>query len=471
MVGKVGAKALSDVFVRQLTVAKRTEIYDAKIAGLVLRVSPSGAKSFSLVTRDSAGKNFRMTLGQYPVVSIALAREMATEKLRMIAQGVDLREERRKTRGSIEASSLTLAALLDEAVQQFGRQKAVWRENARSGHPKPEAKAAIERVFSCLLLKPVDQISEDDIAKACKAYQPIRPRRGSQTANGAVSRALSYLGPVLDWAAGRGRFVKRGAGRQPRIAAPSTGEVQDPSLDDPMLVGKRERTLTQTELVSVLPVMTYPAPPGLRERLDPCQDYGPVAFRFLLLTLSRREEVANMRCGDVDRLAQTWRKTVKTLRKSGSRQAVGRREVVLPLSSAAMALLMSLPSFRYGKPEDYVFPSSAGGRLQNWNRTQEAIFRASGTAGWHRHDLRRTAATILNQLGVAVSVIDRHLCHVDPLSREGGAASAAHYIFDEQIIANTKDVARKAVDLLGMALGGLSGPCRIAAATANRRFV
>ena len=249
--------------------------------------------------------------------------------------------------------------------------------------------------------KPLAKLSVTDFSKTVKGYKPKRPVKGKATANGAAARALAYMRPVLDWASGRGRFMKENAGRDRKLSLPDLATIQDPSIDDPTIVFKRSRVLSQDELVAVMPLLVHPAPVGLRKNLDPRNDYGPIALRFLILTLLRIEEVEAARRKDFDLRARSWTKTVKTRRKPCSHGSAKRRQVTIPLSEDAVALLRSLPSFVEGYPDDFVFPSSNRGRLCNWDRTQETLHKASGTSNWHRHDLRRTAATILKQLGTA----------------------------------------------------------------------
>ena len=298
---------------------------------------------------------------------------------------------------------------------------------------------------------PVCTITPEDVAREMKVYRPLRPMAGKTSANGSVSRALAYLRPVFDWAAGRARFKKAGAGRATPLNVADISEVYDLSIDDPSLEVRRERALTQTELSSVLPLLTYPAPAGLRDRVNEAADYGPVAMMFLLLTLSRLDEVCSARKKDFDLARGIWTKKVKTLPKRGARRAGARREVSVPLSNAAIALLRSLPSFRNGGPCDLVFPSSRGGMLGNWQRTQTAIHKASRTYDWHRHDLRRTASTILRQFGSAPSVIDRLLCHASPLKGDVSAAAPA-YILNDLLVENGPDPERDAVNLLAEVL-------------------
>lgn len=64
-----------------------------------------------------------------------------------------------------------------------------------------------------------------------------------------------------------------------------------------------------------------------------------------------------------------------------------------------------------GDPNALVFPSARGGLLSNWDRVTKALHAASGTDAWHRHDLRRTVATMLGDLGFAPHVISVVLGH------------------------------------------------------------
>lgn len=310
-------RELTDVFVRgyKNVSGKRAEIRDTKVTGLVLRVTPKNRKTFTLHTRTATKENVQITIGTYPVISLKAARDIAMNHLADIRRGHDPREQARVAKALAEAQSLTLTALLDEIEPILAPTKSTWRSGSRFGRKKPEARAAIENVFSALLEKPLGKLGQSDFSNAVNKYEPRRPRKGKSSANGAAARALNYLRPVFDWASHRGRFIKEGAGRDPRLELPDLANIHDPSIDDPTLEVKRERVLSQHELVSVMPLLVYPAPAGLRSGIEPSEDYGPVAFRFLLLTLSRREEVADARRKDFDLRAGTWTKKVKSRRK------------------------------------------------------------------------------------------------------------------------------------------------------------
>ncbi len=124
------------------------------------------------------------------------------------------------------------------------------------------------------------------------------------------------------------------------------------------------------------------------------------ALRFMLLTLARRQEAVMARWGDVDFEARTW--TIEDT-KNGEPHTV-------PLSRQALSLLQSrLPE--QPKPTALVFATSTGGPLSNWDRVCEGIQKASKTTDWSRHDLRRTGATMLGEMGELPDIIEAALNH------------------------------------------------------------
>lgn len=153
-----------------------------------------------------------------------------------------------------------------------------------------------------------------------------------------------------------------------------------------------------------------------------------------------------MRWKDIDFTNGVWRKP-----KVKSTKGIVRRQD-LPLSKAALDILKSLPGSAAKAPEAYVFPNSSGGMLGNWNRFQTALEKASKTNDWHRHDLRRTAATIMKSLRVSPSTIEQILAHTDPLRSEGVGGSASHYMSLSKVLTNVRDHQEEALSILAEAL-------------------
>ncbi|WP_066702870.1 tyrosine-type recombinase/integrase [Celeribacter ethanolicus] len=421
--------------------AKRYHIKDTKVEGFTLRVMPSGTKTMAAMVRNHQGKMITKTIGRYPEMSIKEGRE----RCRKIAYGLKYGGDDFKMPVGVEKGDITeLKQLLDEVQPIFAVSKKGWRP--RGGpNSKPNMRSTIERVFASLLDKPVSEISETDLAACANTYKAMRPLTGKTSANGQVSRAIAYLNPVFDWAAGRGQFAAIGAGRLQKIDAPNVHLVHDPSHDDPSIKGIRERVLSEMELSKVLPLLTYPAHTRLRRRnLLPEKDFGPIAMKFIFLTLARVSEVSNARWCDVDFRSGVWTRMVKA--KGGA----SRRDD-LPLSRAALELLKSLPGYTCSDRESYIFPNRNGGKLSNWARTSEAIFQASGTRSWTRHDVRRTGSTLLLELETPIETIDAILAHSDPLAKTKASGSAKHYLSAVRVLKSSEDKRVVALTLLAEA--------------------
>jgi integrase len=136
-------------------------------------------------------------------------------------------------------------------------------------------------------------------------------------------------------------------------------------------------------------------------------------FRLLILTAQRLGEVSTMRWRDLDLDKGMW-----TLPRHIAKNAVGNE---VPLSPAAIAVLQGLP--RIGRDE-FVFPALGGsanpvsGFSKAKRRLDQAIAHELAKADgatlppWRLHDLRRTAASGMAQLGIAPHVIEKVLNHV-----------------------------------------------------------
>jgi len=121
-------------------------------------------------------------------------------------------------------------------------------------------------------------------------------------------------------------------------------------------------------------------------------DYGRIV-RLLVLTGCRREEVGSMAWAEID--GDRW--TISAERcKNG-------RAHSLPLPAAALALLPA-------KKGEFVFGLDRG--FTAWSASKARLDARSGIAPWRLHDLRRTAATRMADLGVLPHVIEAVLNHV-----------------------------------------------------------
>jgi integrase len=356
----------------------RIELVDVQCDGLRLRISPAGSKTWSLLLRDLEGRIRRHSLGDYPTVGIADAREAARSlRVDVRRDGKDPTQERRRMRAvarDAKAGIGTLAALLDQYEKAKGHELKSWSE----------CKRRIESVFEGQLMRPLERLTLVDLQHAADTW----PSKQSAAA------AVRYLRPILKFAAHR------------RLIAADTTTIHPPAT-----VGRRDRILSREELCALLPELSASDRP-----------YA-AAMRFMLLTLCRREEAAAALWRDVDLEAKVW--TIPDT-KSG-------RPHTVPLSTQAVGLLADrMPRDKRGKPitpagDTLVFTTETGGALSNWDRESKRLMEASDTEGWTRHDLRRTGATICGQLGVAPHVIESALNHASIHSQLAGVYNQHRY--------------------------------------------
>jgi integrase len=341
----------------------RRDLADTSCPGLRLRLTPRGTTTWVLACRDRHGHMRRFPLGSYPELGISAARIEARHlHAKVKLEGADPIADRRRDRAigaSAKAGQGTLAALLALYAETRGQELKRWKE----------AKRSVEVVFKPILSRPLATLAARDFQLLADGYK-------ARHSGGA---AVRYVRPILKWGAARGYLFSEVA-----------------SIHLPARVRRRKRVLARAELAAVLPALRKSGRPHA------------AALRFMLLTLSRREETALARWGDIDLNAQTW--TIPET-KNGEPH-------VIPLSQQAIELLRSrLPTdasggLRQPDPSSLVFTTSKGTRLGNWDRETKIIHEASGTEGWTRHDLRRTGATMLGEMGVLPDIIEAALNHV-----------------------------------------------------------
>jgi integrase len=177
-----------------------------------------------------------------------------------------------------------------------------------------------------------------------------------------AAACIGALRPILKWAAKRTDIP------------PGLKEIEAPKN----AVKVRQRVLSEDELRRVLKALTF-------EGFD-------AAIRMMLLTACRREEVSGASWEEFDLAARTW--TIPAARRKTN------VELVVPLTADAATLVGCCGPNLWGFK---VAP--------HWERWQKNIFERTETKDWHRHDLRRTAATVLGSLGEQPHVIESVLGH------------------------------------------------------------
>jgi integrase len=140
-------------------------------------------------------------------------------------------------------------------------------------------------------------------------------------------------------------------------------------------------------------------------------------LKLLLLTALRRDEIGGLRWSEID-----FDKRVINI--PGSRMK-NHRPHCIPLTDTAITILKSRPQVR-----ECVFGLNGAG-YSGWSQAKLRIDGAAPIAPWTFHDLRRTAATKMNELGVMPHVVEAVLGHVSGF-RSGVAGIYNHATYEPE---------------------------------------
>lgn len=133
-------------------------------------------------------------------------------------------------------------------------------------------------------------------------------------------------------------------------------------------------------------------------------DYGRIV-QLLILTGQRREEVGGMRWEEIDLVSARW--------SIPPERTKNHRPHDIPLTAPALNIIRGLQRRR-----DRAFVFGEGrGSFQGWSKARAGLDRRAAKVGqplapWRLHDIRRTMAARLAELGIQPHVIEAVLNHV-----------------------------------------------------------
>jgi integrase len=185
-----------------------------------------------------------------------------------------------------------------------------------------------------------------------------------------ANQVLSGIRKFFNWSKERGWI----------IAAPTD------AIKNPAKLSARDRILDTDEIKRIW---------------NACDDLGwpfGSAFRLMLLTGQRRNEVAQMQWQHLNSETSIW-----TLPQQETKS---NRQHEVPLSPLAKEIIDALP-----RNCEYVFSTTRKTPISGFSRSKKRLDVLSDTEGWRLHDLRRTAASNMAEIGIAPHVIEKVLNH------------------------------------------------------------
>lgn len=347
-------------------------------AGLALRIRPDDSRLWIFRYTSAAGKAAKKSLGPYPDVSLQEARLKAAQMRQQLQKGID-------PGSKVEGRPATVKDLFDTWVKDSLSQ----RRNAKGVY------ACSSRMGRHILTSAgQDRIASLTKARILDLLAPIvRAGHGPQ-----ANCVLIDTKQMLDYAAERGWIEANPAALIKKATVGGKAVVRDRVLDADEIKQLRDRLLAATG-------MTLGA---------------QAAYWIALSTMARAGEIAAVRESEIDWDAREW--TIPAAKNKSN------REHVIQLSDFAyywLSVLREQP-----RPGDYLLPGRSGtGHVSYRAFTHQATIRqASENASqgltvrgelslsggpWTTHDLRRTGATIMGELGVAENVVEKCLNHAE----------------------------------------------------------
>jgi integrase len=354
--------------------AKRYKLTDER--GLHLSVYPNGSKLWQMRYRLE-GKEKTASLGKYPEVSLAEAREKRDQMRKLVANDIDPVQSQRAAK---ESKKLAQAHSY-EAVAR------TWFEGWKAARSPRHAEYVIRRleadVFPVIGSRPVSEIQAPELVKMMKAIQ----RRGALD---IAKRCYQMTSQVFRYAIAHGLAERNPAGDiKPSDILPSRRQTNYARVD-------------AKELPALLrAIEAYRGTAVTR-----------LAMKLLALTFVRTGELIGARWAEFDLQAGQWRIPAERMKM--------RTEHIVPLSLQAIQILQILHGIT-GHSELLLPGERDHGKPMSNNTILKAIERMGYKGRMTGHGFRGLASTILHEQGFDHAHIELQLAH-----QERNQVSAAY---------------------------------------------
>jgi len=376
----------------------RTEthaVFDGSVPGLAVRLSARGGASWTLLLRVSGeggmnqhgrhlqGKRIRVSLGEYPAVSLLTARARANVLIEQARLGVNPKAalQAGSTSGGLTVRALS-AQFLKNHVYSRNLDSAKNYENALAVHINPKIGDKLAEL-----------LTREDVRAAMNAARVKRKRPVGQRGPAlggieAARSAMSVLRHMFTWAMEEGTLKRRD-----NPVSKITKNLPNKSQGEVVLSTAEARIVWDAAQATGYPFGTH--------------------VQLMLLTACRLDEWASARVRWID-----LNESLIVIPREGYKSD---HVHVVPLVPRAMEIIKAIPWRRTG---DYLL-SSDGGRtpirgVSKYYRTRlrDAIIANTGSTlskEFTSHDLRRTVATRLAEaLGEnGEKLVKRVLGHAD----------------------------------------------------------
>lgn len=300
------------------------------VVGLYLEISQSGYRSW-LFRFKANGRRKDMSLGSYPIVGLADARLLASEKRGLISKGIDPLQDRQQSKLAAKLSQTT-EKTFDWCSQEYIRSKqSEWKNVKHVQQWGNTLKCYVSPFIGSL------HVSKIEVEHILQCLQPIWHAK-TETAK----RVRGRIEVVLAWAQ---TMKYRSNHHNP---ATWKGHLEN-LLPTPSKITKVEhhKALACAEM------------PQFMHQLHGIESISARALEFLIFTATRSNEVRGMSWSEVNLEKQVWTIPAERMKASNEHQ--------VPLSQPALDLLNSMPTLA---ETDLVFPGQKNKPLSDMTLLQ-----------------------------------------------------------------------------------------------------
>jgi integrase len=359
---------LTDVSIRVIKAAGTVQRF-ADGGGLYIFVPPTGAKLWRVDYRFD-GKKKLLSLGAYPVLTLAGAREKLLEVKRQLKAGIDPAAVKKASKEAVRVETENSFEMV--AREWFNKFSAVWTPSNR----ERVLRRLVKSVFPLIGAKPINEVKAGELLAA---LQVIEKRGALETAK----RTLQDCGRIFRYGVATGRCEYDIAAAL-RGALPPAKGGHLAAITEPRELGALLRAIDTYSLSSIIV--------GTALRLTP--------YLFVRPGELRKAEWVEFTLEGSDPLWVIPAERMKMKEKH-----------FVPLAPQVLAMLHDLR--QYSGHTKYLFPSPRTDKRPISDMTLTAGLQRLGYTGdIHTvHGFRATASTILNEQGYNRDWIERQLAH------------------------------------------------------------
>ena len=336
--------------------------------GLSLLVRPSGTKSWQF-RYQFMGREKILSIGQYPIISLAEARTKRDDAKRLLADGRDPSVQ--KKLDSIDAAVKARTTFKEIADEYYETQvdKGLAEATLR------KKRWQIEDLTKPIHNRPIDQITAAELLHLLKPIERSGRRETAKKLRATIS-AVFRLAMVTMRASADPSAVLKDALLPPKVKGRA-------AITDEQEFGQ---LLRQLDEYTGWPVVVQ-------------------AMKFQILTCTRPGEARGARMQEFDLEARTWTIPPERMKM--------RREHKIPLSRQAYEIVMD--NWSEIKGVELLFPSLISNRKLISENAFNSVLRRLGYTKEEAtaHGFRVTASTILNERQHNSDVIEAALAHQD----------------------------------------------------------